>query len=298
MTKTTLAIIVTYNPRIGELAALLSFLTRSDVDTLVIDNSSSNVDAISVVVPDHPRAVLVKLDRNSGIAHAQNIGLTRAIAAGYRFALLLDQDSLPEGAFVETALQAFRTLDPDGTKIAAVAPSFYDQTTRYRYPFVRFDRFRVRTFEPTEPFERVSLIISSGSMLRLRLLHEIGLMNDALYIDHVDTDWSLRAIAKGYELVGLRDNTMRHSVGDATIRVLGRNLPAHNPRRRYLSTRNLFYLIFHANAPLQWKVKEATTSMLKLILVLPVIAAPAAHVRSYLLGMRDGVVADFARHET
>ena len=298
MMRTTLAIVVTYNPGIGELAALLSFLTRADVDTLVIDNASNNVGAISALLPNHPRAAIVALDRNTGIAHAQNIGLRRAISAGYQFALLLDQDSLPEGTFVETALQAFHRLDPEGTKIAAVVPSFYDQATRYRYPFVRFDRFCVRTFEPTEPFERVSLIISSGSILRLSLLQEIGLMNDALFIDHVDTDWSLRAIAKGYELVGLRDNTMRHSVGDATIRVLGRNLPAHNPRRRYLSTRNLFYLIFHENAPLQWKVKEATTSMLKLILVLPVIEAPAAHVRSYLLGIRDGIVANFARHDT
>jgi len=292
----TLAIVVTYNPSPGDLAALLHCLRDQRVDTVVVDNGSSNIDLTAEQVSACPNVDLVRLDSNHGIAHAQNIGLRKALSGAYEFALLLDQDSLPEGQFVEKSLQAFRTLDPEGLTIAAVAPSYIDSSTQYLYPFVRFSRFGVHTFRPSEQYADVSLIISSGSMLRLKVLPAIGLMNESLFIDHVDTEWCLRAIAKGFRLVGLADNRMRHSVGDATIRILGRNLPAHNSKRRYLATRNLFFLIFHADAPKQWKIKEAVTSLVKLLVTLPYLDARAGHVRSYALGVHDGIAANFTRY--
>jgi rhamnosyltransferase len=290
-----LGIIVTYNPRPGDLVALLSRLRTECVETIVVDNCSDNIDETAPQIAAFPNAQLVRLDRNYGIAYAQNIGLNKALSGDYEFALLLDQDSLPDADFVERSLRAFATLDPDGLTVAAVAPSYIDSSTEYLYPFIRFSRFGVHTFRPSGRYADVSLIISSGSMLRLKLLPEIGMMNESLFIDHVDTEWCLRARAKGFRLVGIADNYMRHSVGDATIRLLGRNLPVHTHRRRYLSTRNLFYLIFHADAPRQWKLKEAATSLLKLLLTLPRLDAKAAHLRAYAIGVRDGITANFTR---
>ena len=260
---------------------------------MVVDNCSSNFDQTAQQIAACPSTQLVRLDRNHGIAYAQNIGLRKALAGDYEFALLLDQDSLPDDGFVEKSIRAFATLDPDGRSIAAVAPSYIDSGTGYLYPFVRFSRFGVHTFRPSGRYADVSLIIASGSMLRLRLLPSVGMMNESLFIDHVDTEWCLRVHAKGFRLVGVADNYMQHSVGDATIRILGRNLPAHTHRRRYLSTRNLFYLIFPVDAPRQWKVKEAVTSLLKLLLTLPYLESRAAHVRSYVLGVHDGIAANF-----
>jgi rhamnosyltransferase len=292
----TLAIIVTYNPRPGDLVALLSRLRTERVDTIVVDNCSDNIDETAHQIAAFPETQLVRLNRNYGIAYAQNIGLHTALAADYEFALLLDQDSLPDADFVEKSQRAFATLDPDGLSVAAVAPSYIDSSTQYLYPFVRFSRFGVHTFRPSEQYADVSLIISSGSTLRLKVLPAIGLMNESLFIDHVDTEWCLRVIAKGFRLVGLADNRMKHSVGDATIRILGRNLPAHTYKRRYLATRNLFFLIFHADAPKQWKIKEAVTSLLKLLVTLPYLDARTAHVRSYALGVHDGIAANFTRY--
>ena len=294
--SSTLAIVVTFNPHFGDLGALLSRLRAEFVDTIVIDNCSNNIEQIQRQVSDGPNVDLVRLDRNYGIAYAQNIGIRKALTDHYEFALLLDQDSQPEDCFVDKSVRAFQCLDPGGLTVAAVAPSYVDKRTDYLYPFVRFSRFGVHTFRPSEQYADVSLIIASGSMLRLKLLPAVGLMNESLFIDHVDTEWCLRAIAKGYRLVGIADNHIRHSVGDATIRVLGRNLPAHSHKRRYFSTRNLFYLIFHADAPRQWKIKEAVTSLLKLIVTLPHLEARISHVRSYVQGVHDGFVANFSRN--
>jgi rhamnosyltransferase len=270
-------------------------MKRELIDTIIIDNGSSNFEEIEMLASESSGLELISLQQNFGIAYAQNLGLKSALAGNYEFALLLDQDSLPETGFVARAKQAFSTLDPDGKIIAAVAPSFVDSSTGYLYPFVRFSRFTVQVFRPSLQYEEVSLIISSGSMLRLGLLPAIGLMNELFFIDHVDTEWCLRVIANGYRLIGVKDNLMSHSVGDATIRIAGRNLPSHNPRRRYLATRNLYYLIFFARAPLQWKIKEATTSVLKMIVVLPFIKYRLTHLHSFLLGAIDGISSNFSR---
>jgi rhamnosyltransferase len=290
-----LAIVVTFNPRQDELKTLLPTLAIEGVETVVIDNASHEADAIGHLVASAPRTRLVRLTDNYGIAAAQNIGLRQAVEEGFEYALLFDQDSLPRAGFVQRSLETFRQLDPEGRSVAAVAPTYVDRSTGFEYPFVRFSRIGVHTFRPTEAHCDISLLIASGSMIRVGLLPSIGLMNEALFIDHVDTDWCLRAVAAGYRLIGLRDNTIEHSVGDETIRVLGRHLPAHNHRRRYFGTRNLFYLIRHARAPLQWKLKESVTSVLKLGLLLPSLERPTAHMRAYVRGVYDGIRGNLGR---
>lgn len=262
---------------------------------LIVDNGSDNFDEISDIASLFADVTIRNLGFNFGLAHAQNVGLNYAIDNHFEFALLLDQDSLPQIGFVMRSIQAFKLTDPQGLVVAAVAPRFFDAATGYIYPFVRFDSFSVVVFEPTKPLEDISLMISSGSMLRVRLLLKIGLMNESFFIDHIDTEWCLRAKFAGFSLIGVSDNVMRHSVGDSTIRVFGRHLPAHNPERRYLSTRNLYYLIFHTRAPFPWKLKEFFSSFLKLAVSLWKCNNRMAHIRSFLLGAFDGIDNNFSR---
>jgi rhamnosyltransferase len=290
-----LAIIVTFNPNLRDLKLLLEWSKYEPVGLVVVDNGSRNLTEISVLMRWHPEALFISLGDNLGLAYAQNIGLKHALGEGFEFALLLDQDSLPDSGFVRKAVQAFSALDPLGVNVAGVAPRFFDSRTGYSFPFIRFKRCSVVVFEPCQRLEYVSLLISSGSMLRTSMLRNIGLMNEAFFIDHIDTEWCLRATAKGFRLVGVADNRMRHSVGDSTIRVAGRYLPEHNPGRRYLATRNLYYLIFHARAPIAWKLKELITSILKLALILPKSSDPFKHIKYFFMGALDGLTSDFSR---
>ena len=259
------------------------------------DNGSCNLGDISDQMIAYPEVEFVNLKNNYGLAYAQNIGLKHALKHHFEFALLLDQDSLPQTGFVERALQAFENSDPQGAAVAAVAPRFFDAQTGYLYPFVRFGTFSVVVFEPSNALEDISLMISSGSMLRVSVLEKIGLMNELFFIDHVDTEWCLRATYRGYRLVGVADNMMRHSVGDSTIHIYGRYLPVHSPARRYFATRNLYYLIFHERASLPWKFKEFVSSFVKLVISMIVKEDRTSHIRSFFLGALDGLTSNFSR---
>jgi len=47
------------------------------------------------------------------------------------------------------------------------------------------------------------MLIASGCLIPADVLRDVGLMDDALFIDHVDTDWCMRARARGYRLLGV-----------------------------------------------------------------------------------------------
>jgi rhamnosyltransferase len=291
----TLAVIVTFNPKIYELRDLLDWAKDEPINLIIIDNASDNAGDILKITLAYSNIIFQQLSGNFGLALAQNIGIEHAIKLGFHFVLLLDQDSLPEAGFVRRAIAAFDECDLHAKNVAGVAPRFFDSRTGYSYPFVRFDRLFVKVFQPKRNLEDVSLIISSGAMLRVSALQVIGLMSERFFIDHIDTDWCLRAISMGYRFIGVSSNTMRHSVGDATVRFAGRNLPVHKPSRRYLCTRNLFYLISHSKAPMHWKIKEFFSSFIKLVVVVAKQSDRRAHLRAFFAGLLDGLRSDFSR---
>mgnify|MGYP002888735411 CR=1 FL=1 len=66
---------------------------------------------------------------------------------------------------------------------------------------------------------RVETIITSGSIIPVKVLQNVGLMDETLFIDYIDYEWCLRAIHKGYQIY-LSDSKMRHNMGDVFVKFL------------------------------------------------------------------------------
>ena len=84
----------------------------------------------------------------------------------------------------------------------------------------------------------------------------IGNMETKLFIDYVDTEWCLRAIDKGYSLIGVGAAKMQHSLGDGFAEVFGRTISIHAPLRNYYIVRNGTWLLFQPWIPSDWKVMD------------------------------------------
>ena len=62
-------------------------------------------------------------------------------------------------------------------------------------------------------------------------------MEEALFIDQVDTEWCLRARSMGYRVFGACGAILEHRLGEAYYRIWfgrWRQLPRHKPFRYYL----------------------------------------------------------------
>ena len=93
--------------------------------------------------------------------------------------------------------------------------------------------------------KRVTVAISSGSLVDLSLLDRVGPHDEKLFIDYVDFEFCLRAAAKGWFTYRATDAVLWHRLGNQReARFLGfRFHPTHHsPDRHYYKTRNMFYV--------------------------------------------------------
>lgn len=177
---------------------------------------------------------------NRALAH-----LRQPDSGGIDQVVLLDDDSDASvlGRFLDDALVARLLASP---RTAAVAPAYRDRATGLRGRSIVLDRWRLRYLERQfSGLREVAFVINSMSVWRRDALERIGPFDETLALDHVDTDYCLRARALGLSVSVHGDHEFAHSIGQRRrYRFLGRELQAggHAPWRRHLIAKNTLLL--------------------------------------------------------
>lgn len=285
------AVLVTYHPRLERLERVLARVRPQVADLLIVDNASSNAAEVAALVEQHG-ARFTGLPDNAGLGRAHNLGIAQARVAGAEAVLLLDQDSVPEPDMVSELDRALRHAGEDGWKVGAAGARYTGAHAGDVSEFVRFGWFKFRRVPCTAEAARVraDFLISSGSLVPMRVLDDVGGMDEDFFIDHVDTEWFLRAAAKGYAFVGACAARMSHGLGERTQRLwLGRwrHVPRHRPFRYYYIFRNSVLLYRRPYAPARWMVNDIVRlSLLVLFVGLPSLRDGT--LRMMLKGLNDG----------
>jgi len=285
------AVIVTYQPKPEKLARLLRLVSTQVHRVCVVDNGTPEIESI---VGEHASAGfhLVRNTENVGLARAQNQGIAYALSAGARFILLLDQDSEPAPNMVDCLLRSLIASDRFKTEIAAAAPVFSDPAAGITSRFSQIRCLGVRRIACTEDSGIVpaEIVIASGMLISASAIHRIGMMEDALFIDQVDTEWCLRARSLGFSLIGVCGARMTHRLGDSPgPRFLGRQFFVRSPARHYYFARNTILLLGRPYPPLGWKLWQGLHLLLFLATVAAVCKPRRHHIKAVWLGIVDGV---------
>ena len=118
-TPELVAITVTYNSEtvLEDFLASISKQPRGRFRTIIIDNGSSDATPDLLRKLDDTEIEVLLLERNLGVAAANNIGLRRAIELSAKSVLLINNDVIFDAQLYST-MAAWSELEPD----AAVAP--------------------------------------------------------------------------------------------------------------------------------------------------------------------------------
>jgi rhamnosyltransferase len=251
-----IAVIVTYYPDRFELCALLNSLTRQTYACAVVDNGTES--GVKECVEDYCKNAcnshFIGLQDNLGVAAAQNIGIEWAKDQGADYIIMFDQDSMPAPDMISRLIRAHRLLREKGFRVGAVGPVVRDVRTGTFFPFRRLGWFRTRRISASaEPLISADFLISSGMLCSTETLQAVGCMREELFIDHVDTDWFLRAKAAGYNAWGVRDAILHHALGEATL-----SFDIPKDRLIYLHKAFRYYYIFR-NSITMYSKEYATT---------------------------------------
>jgi rhamnosyltransferase len=283
------AVIVTFHPDRDVLMDLVKSVAPQVQAAVVVDNDSH--PALIQGVEDF--AALLPQVANVGLATAQNIGIAWARDEGHTHVLLLDHDSAPDEVMVAELVRVSCDLAREGRKVAAVGPTFHDPREPRESPFKRIGfPLSHKVWCEGESSVRCDFLISSGALIPIAVLDDVGDMNDDLFVDNVDLEWSFRARDRGYELHGVCAATMGHRLGDDRRAVLfgARVTVIHSPVRLYYMMRNRTLLYRMPTTPRTWIAQDILRVPVKFLIFAALIGPRRRNASMMLRGLRDGVL--------
>ncbi len=233
MTGGTAGVVLAYRPDSGILDRVA--LLKAQVERVYLVNNSPDDEATAAlldVLAQQDGVRILDQEKNVGVAAGFNAGMRRAIADGFDFIWIFDQDStVAEGMLA----QLRRPFEDGDVRVAITGPALRAEETGFRYDADRGEGMAAQT-----------ALISSGALFSRAALQEIGMHDERLFIDYVDHDISLRARRAGFAVVKVFDTVLDHRFGASTPAVfLGRRvyLSNYSPMRQYYMTRNRIIMI-------------------------------------------------------
>lgn len=285
-TDTPAALVVLYRPSDDDVAHLIRLRAHTP-RLLAIDNSPENNPERERLLVAHGVGYLFN-GNLGGIAGAFNLGLSRLFADGAAAVVLFDQDSRASADYFPAMRDACAAL---GDTAFVVGPRIFDEGARRFLPEIVSNGFTIRRvkIDASAALQRCSFLLSSGSVVSRQAFARLGTFSEALFIDHVDTEYALRALARGVPFYVVPRLVLSHQIGNKREHRLGflhmtsMNHPAF---RRYYIARNGMHLalLYGLGLPL-----AITPNLITLWQVVQ-IALFERDKRAKLLGIGCGIV--------
>jgi GT2 family glycosyltransferase len=202
-------LVLTWNGR-ADTEACVESLLRLDYphfDVLVVDNASSDDTLAALRARFGERVQLVRNERNLLVAGGMNVGLQRALDAGYEFVLLMNNDVVAHPQLLRE-LVARAVREP---RVGAVGPKiyFHDRPDVLWFaggelPLWRgWSRHRgLREVDrgQHDASREVDYLTGCALLVRAEALRDVGLLDTGFAMYAEDADWSFRARQRGWRL--------------------------------------------------------------------------------------------------
>jgi rhamnosyltransferase len=205
------ALAVLFNPSEAHIQNLFN-LKRLCEDVVAVDNSM----VLDLALHERIQADGIDILSNhniGGVAGAYNKGLEILIQKRCELLFIFDQDSeVPEDYFVRM-LEASLAL---GNPHFLVGPKVFDINVNRYLPAHIIQGLGVRSIPITDEDRgllRCSSIITSGSVMSAETYRSLGPFREDYVIDHVDTEYSFRALCSGVPVYINTSLVLKHEIG-------------------------------------------------------------------------------------
>ncbi len=292
------AIIVTYNPDFDTLSQLIDSISPQVGLCLIIDNTPNEITANLIKTTYKGTDIEYQwMKQNVGLSTAHNYGIKWAEKLNKKYVVIFDQDSIPSKSMISEQMLVLLSLTNNGIKVSSVGPLISHKIINRYMPIVKVDKYRVHrilnveNISSSKTYERVSFPASSGSLIPVSNFQHVGYMDDSLFIDHIDTDWHLRARKQGYSAYVALSSKMQHSLGENSYRVwLGkwRCLSIHKPFRYYYMFRNTILLFKRDYTYFRWQI-FATRRAIHVLIMCLIIKPRYQNLKMITHGVIDGI---------
>jgi rhamnosyltransferase len=219
-------VVILYNPDDNVISNISSYI--DEIDKLYIFDNSVNKQ---IEFPDTilNKSIYIHSGENEGIAKRLNQALYMAYNDGFELLLTMDQDS---SFFVNDCQKYFNQID------------------KFNLPNSNISMVGLRHFENiTNNYTLKSqnaVLITSGSIINLKISIQIGGFDETLFIDYVDTEFCIRSFKNNFNTIMIMEICLKHNEGIKKyinfMCILSGTRMVHNPLRIFFKIRNYIFL--------------------------------------------------------
>jgi GT2 family glycosyltransferase len=194
-----------------------------NVETVVVDNASTDgsTEAVREVFGD--RVTLLVNDDNLGFAEGNNVGIRHALERGAEFVLLLNNDTVVDPDLVNCMLRPFEG-DPG---VGMTGPKIYYYNPRDQIWFAGGEVFlwrgvtrhigiREKDHGQFENRRDVDYVTGCALMASRGVFESAGLLDPSYVAYYEDVDLCMRARRAGFRIVYVPDGKVWHKISAST----------------------------------------------------------------------------------
>lgn len=271
----TAGVVILFNSSEKSLKNILTYLPQIN-RLYIVDNSIETPFWIGDLLK-YEDVEYIPLYNNKGVAFALNLGASRAILHGYKYLLTMDDDTYVGKGYVEHIFKFFNNYN-----------------FRENVSLISANHSKKKGIA----YNEVSITMTSGNILNLDVYKKIGPFDEKLFIDHVDHEYCLRSISKGYKIIELTELQIFHELGALKkFRFPKFKITYHSPIRGYYSVRNGLYVFLKYFM----KVPKISLLILKLIMIetckILILDRKYERIKYILFALFDFSVGKFGRYE-
>ncbi len=255
MTRNELYVIVlNWNGEAVIVPCLRSLLgvTEVPLHIIVVDNASTD-DSVARVRSEFPEVEVIENESNLLFAGGNNAGLRRAVEAGGRYMLLLNNDTEVDPRFASAMLSALHS----DSNVGIVGPKilYHDDPRRIWYgggdffPVLGVPRHQnIRRVDGsfTDGRRDTGYVTGCALLVRREVIEDIGLLDPRYVMYCEDVDFCLRARRAGWRCVYEPNAVVWHKVSSSS----GGGMTPYKLENRLRST----YRLFARFKPLWWRI--------------------------------------------
>jgi len=218
-------------------------LSYANFRILIIDNGSSD-GSEKILRERFPDIELIQSGANLGFAGGNNLGISRALDQGAAYLWLLNNDTVVEPSALSSLVEALerdQKIGMVGSKIL-----YFDKADTLWYAGAELDpRVPHRSChrglneidrgQYDQPGE-TGYVTGCSLLVRKKVIEEVGVLDDALFLYYEDADWCARAQRAGWKLCYAPRSVVLHK---ASASLGGMD----SPRMSYYLARNLLYFV-------------------------------------------------------
>jgi hypothetical protein len=223
-------------------------------DIIIVDNASID-DSRSNLKKSFKSVHLIENKVNEGFTGGNNAGIRYALAHGYEYILLLNNDTTVSPGFWHVLVEEMRKSD----NLAAIQPFIYcmepeNQVWNAGGNYHRWLGYSQTNLQAIDKYPYpTEWITGCAIMVRAAILEEVGLLDNSYFAYFEDVDWSLRMSRQGYALKVHPQAVIYHEAGAASKSERKGPEGILDPKVHFLNVRNqIFQLRKYCRNPKYW----------------------------------------------